>query len=290
MQIVKPRNIISGFHAEPANPEVPELIHLGEQWAPQDYPIPRHTHRVWEFYLQLHGRSVWRDAAGGEYVCKPGAFYSPPPGLPHWLERASEGKHHFYFAAIDVRAIVASRLRSQAAVWNRKTVIHLVRGESCEESFRALIREATSDRPFGADGLRIALDRLVTDVSRLLSGVGAGKGSLLTCHPAVQVARSAIDENPHEPWTLENLSALAGLSPNHLATLFTAELGQSPHRYLLNQRMRRAQDLLKNTTTSITTIAMELGFNSSQHFARVFRQACGKSASAYRKYLPARRK
>ncbi len=282
MEIVKPRNIISGFMAHPAHPEVPELIHLGEQWAPQDYPIPRHTHAVWEFYLQLHGQSVWRDAAGGEYLCKPGAFYTPPPGLPHWLERASEGKHHFYFAAIDVRAIIARRLQSLAQVWNRKTVVHLARGESCEESFRALIREATSERPFRAEGLRLALDRLLLDVSRLLQGSGSNTSTVLAGHPAVDVARRAIDENPHEPWTLQNLSTLAGLSPNHLATLFTTELGQSPHRYLLARRIARAKDLLIHSNASITTIAMDLGFNSSQHFARVFRAAAGRSASAFR--------
>jgi len=280
MTIVKPRTIISGFYAET---DAPELAHLGEQWAPQDYEISRHAHPVWEFYLQLHGHSVWRDANGGRFVCRPGAFYAPPPGLPHWLERASEGKHHFYFAAVDVRKIVASRLQSQAKVWDRRNVVYVARGGGCEESFRALIREATSDRPFRDEGVRVALDRLVLDVSRLLVGSDTQDRSLLAGHPAVDVARRAIDENPQEPWTLDTLGAMTGVSPNHLAALFTAEVGQSPHRYLLARRVNRARDLLKHSDASITTIAIDLGFNSSQHFARVFRATTGKSASAFRR-------
>lgn len=48
-------------------------------------------------------------------------------------------------------------------------------------------------------------------------------------------------------------------------------------------RIRRAEDLLKDRTRSITDIAAELGFASSQHFATRFRQETGKTPRDWRR-------
>ena len=283
MRIVKPRNVISGFHATPTDAAVPELFHLGEQWVPDESDIPRHAHGVWEFYLQLHGWSVWRDARGGEYRCDAGTLYAPPPDLEHWLTRTSRGKHHFVFAGIDVNAVVSARLKSLKPVWQTSEVVFRRRGESCLDSFRKLIREAASDRPFAEAGLRAAIDTLIVDVSRLAASDRPRSRTLLPIHPAIDAVRNALDAHPAEPWQLSELSKLAGLSPSHLVTLFKSTIGISPHQYLLRRRVEMAEDLLRHSDASITTVAYELGFSSSQHFARVFRQFRKKTASSIRR-------
>lgn len=47
-------------------------------------------------------------------------------------------------------------------------------------------------------------------------------------------------------------------------------------------RLRRAKALLAETTASVTEIALELGYSSSPHFARAFRNATGRSPSEFR--------
>lgn len=60
--------------------------------------------------------------------------------------------------------------------------------------------------------------------------------------------------------------------------------------YLNRLRIDRARVGLRNTAASITDIALDCGFCSSQHFARVFRQFTGMTALEYRqKKLPALR-
>jgi AraC family transcriptional regulator len=58
--------------------------------------------------------------------------------------------------------------------------------------------------------------------------------------------------------------------------------GQSPYRYLIDQRVRRAKKLLLGTDQSIARIALEAGFASHSHFADHFRKLTGTTPSRYR--------
>lgn len=283
VRIVKPPKLVSGFVAEAPEPTLPELQFLGEQWAPEDYAISRHSHSVWEFYLQLEGWSVWADARGRSFRCEAGVFFAPPPGLEHWLAQASAGKHYFLFAAIDVMALVHPRWPDVAELWNTDHVVHERRGWACEPAFRALVREATTERPFRAARLRLALESLVLEASRLRAESADGPGrSLLAANPAVESARLALEANPGRPWTVAQLARRVGLSPSHLASCFRQEFGLGPHGYLTRVRIERAKQLLRESDQPVTELAHDLGFHSSQHFARTFRALVGRTASAYR--------
>jgi AraC-like DNA-binding protein len=80
----------------------------------------------------------------------------------------------------------------------------------------------------------------------------------------------------------EVLSAL-GLSYRQVARHFAAEYGVSPKQYQIEARLREAQRLLEGTRQAITSIAFELGYPSSQHFATQFRKATGLTPSAWRR-------
>lgn len=78
--------------------------------------------------------------------------------------------------------------------------------------------------------------------------------------------------------SLEQLAATAGLSPFHFNRLFHRVVGVSPHRYLLDCRLRRARELLvAGSGRSIGEVAAECGFADQAHFGRQFRRAYGVS-------------
>ncbi len=64
---------------------------------------------------------------------------------------------------------------------------------------------------------------------------------------------------------------------------FKEELGITPAEYITLQKMDRAQMLLKTTDDSITDIAYQLGFSSSNYFCSVFKKTLSYSPAAYRK-------
>jgi AraC family transcriptional regulator len=82
---------------------------------------------------------------------------------------------------------------------------------------------------------------------------------------------------------LEQLAALAGLSPFHFARAFKHTTGVPPHRYQLQVRIEKATALLELTDAPVTEIAFDVGYESSQALARLFRREVGVSPSDYRR-------
>lgn len=72
------------------------------------------------------------------------------------------------------------------------------------------------------------------------------------------------------------------MSYRQLSRYFSQTFGQSPKQYQLVAKLTEARKMLAETTLSITTIAMELGFASSQHFATQFKIFANQSPSEYR--------
>lgn len=81
---------------------------------------------------------------------------------------------------------------------------------------------------------------------------------------------------------LADLAALVGISQFHFSHLFKQSIGLPPYQYLLQQRVERAKQLLKQTDRTIVEIAFLCGFNSHSHLSKQFRQVTGITPTAYR--------
>jgi AraC family transcriptional regulator len=91
-----------------------------------------------------------------------------------------------------------------------------------------------------------------------------------------------IEENLTEDIPLSELAGLAGLSEHHFSTAFRQTVGMPPHRYLLGRRIDRAKALLRRRESSITDVALSVGFSSSSHFTTMFRKLTGNTPRAFR--------
>lgn len=84
-----------------------------------------------------------------------------------------------------------------------------------------------------------------------------------------------------EALTLEELAAVAGLSPYHFARTFKRTTGQSPNTYVVGQRLARAAHLLRSTRLTVVHVASEVGYASPRHFALLFRRRFGCSPTVW---------
>lgn len=93
---------------------------------------------------------------------------------------------------------------------------------------------------------------------------------------------NAVLANPEDEHNLEQMSAVAGITPSHFCRVFKKATGISPHQYVMKARLDRAQQMLVQTDLSLAALSEALGFTSQSHFSRAFRAYSGKSPSDYR--------
>ena len=90
-------------------------------------------------------------------------------------------------------------------------------------------------------------------------------------------------KNLSHQWTVEEMAALVGLG----TTTFTEKVknysGFSPLNYLITIRISEATKFLKRNDLSVTDIALDTGFYSSQHFSTTFKKLTGYTPSDFRK-------
>lgn len=92
-----------------------------------------------------------------------------------------------------------------------------------------------------------------------------------------------IAKNIKNDITISTLANFTNLSESHLKAVFRDELGLPPGEYILRKKIEEAKKLLKNTTISITNIAFDLSFSTSQYFATVFKQYTNTTPRNFRK-------
>jgi AraC family transcriptional regulator len=85
--------------------------------------------------------------------------------------------------------------------------------------------------------------------------------------------------------SLQALAKESGYSRVHFVRMFKAATGSSPHKYLLNLKLERVRELLKNPSMSLIDIALDCGFSSHSHMSRLFHKFVGVTPSAYRRGL-----
>jgi AraC-like DNA-binding protein len=98
---------------------------------------------------------------------------------------------------------------------------------------------------------------------------------------AVTRAREFLDENLSEKVTLDNLAAVAELTPFRLLRSFRKAIGLTPHEYQLQARVRRAHARLRRRE-HLADIAADVGFADQAHMTRVFKSIMGATPGQFR--------
>ena len=88
---------------------------------------------------------------------------------------------------------------------------------------------------------------------------------------------------PEKQYDIDTLARQAALSPSHFINPFKAVTGLPPYHFLLTCRIEEAKRRLRVKGLSVTRIAQDLGFCSSQHFSSHFKRATGMTPLAWRK-------
>jgi AraC-like DNA-binding protein len=95
--------------------------------------------------------------------------------------------------------------------------------------------------------------------------------------------REYVDTHLDSRIDLDTLAGAAGLSLYHFARAFKQSEGATPHLFVLQRRLAKAQELLKDHRLSLSEVALSVGFADQSHFARRFRELVGISPGHFRR-------
>jgi AraC-like DNA-binding protein len=264
--------------------QVPMLGVYSYSHARPDLPVHHHT-RGLEFCFLARGNQVF-EVGGRLYPLRGGDLFVTLPDEPHSTGGAPSEPGVLYWLNLRLpspsqRLLDLPRDESDSLV---DSLLHLP-----ERHFRAtrptgsLFSELlklydTPAIPHRRTRLRSTMIRLlleILDASRR-HGVSAGSPRLL------EIIRF-IREHPREDFPLKDLARRVHVSLSHFKRIFKAETGHSPREFILQGKIDAAKRRLRENGDSITEIALDLGFVSSQYFATVFRRLTGTTPTAYRR-------
>jgi AraC family transcriptional regulator len=94
--------------------------------------------------------------------------------------------------------------------------------------------------------------------------------------------KELVDAKMEDDLSLDEMAQSVGLSTAHFARMFRKSTGQTPHQFVLRQRLERAKAMLRAPDARVLDVAVACGFKTQQHFAQVFRDLSGVSPTDYR--------
>ncbi|QHW33763.1 AraC family transcriptional regulator [Paenibacillus rhizovicinus] len=262
----------------------PELEMMGFDRFQEASPLSDHRHdRCFEFVYVENGKLAW-EVDDGHYPTHAGQCFHTKPGEWHragsnyvepssiwWIIMVDPGEMQGWLGFGE-----ADRLRIQAALGALPRIVHAdMRIREQFLKLRGIIEHGTAADLFRARHylLDILLQLIYPPVARQIP---------LDLHEAMLALTEEIEAEPERRWANKELAAKVGVSESHFYRLFQDMHGQSPANYIDRLRMNRACGLLRMPGASVTGVAMDLGYKTSQHFATVFKKYIGVSPTQWR--------
>jgi len=117
----------------------------------------------------------------------------------------------------------------------------------------------------------------------IASAHSQAKGGLATWQ--LRKVLGLIDSDLARSPSLEQLGSAVSVSSRHLCRAFRQSVGVPPHRYMVERRIERAKELMRDPSLRLTDIALSTGFGDASAFSRSFRRFTGLAPRAYRKLV-----
>src|SRR5207248_1739550 len=98
----------------------------------------------------------------------------------------------------------------------------------------------------------------------------------------IRATLALVNRDLGQPLSLADLAKCACLHPTYFNKVFKRAVGMPPMKFLEQQRLRRAQNLLGYSAVSVADVALSVGYQDPYYFSRAFRRLTGVSPSGYR--------
>lgn len=223
-------------------------------------------------FLLLHSEMAFR-LPGGAFQNRPGACILFTPGTSQDYQALKTFKNSYvHFSAPE--DFVESFPLPQNTLFYPKAV------QKIDQQIQAIHQVFLKrDRCYEAELDSLLEQLFVYTVRNLESSPDAQHSSLL--ENTFQEIRLAMVSSCEKPWSIRQLSQMAGMEKSQFYRYYQQFFHISPGNDLIQARIQRAQYLLTNQAAQIQQIAVECGFSEATHFSRQFKRCIGMSPREY---------
>lgn len=223
-------------------------------------------------FLLLHSEMAFR-LPEGAFQNRPGACILYTPGTPQDYQALKTFKNSYvHFSAPE--DFVKSFCLPENTLFYPEAVQEIDR--QIQAIHQAFLRR---DRYCEAE-LDSLLEQLFVRTARSLESFpDENHASLL--EDTFQEIRLAILSSCEKPWTIRQMSQMAGMEKSQFYRYYQQFFHISPGNDLIQARIQRAKYLLTNQAAQIQQIAVECGFSEATHFSRQFKRCTGMSPRQY---------
>lgn len=203
------------------------------------------------------------------------------PGRLSWMILNATGDadgNHIHSPSLD--AVLRTDSPRVRAIIAESPTHHLGQLPAAVRAFDRLSYELPRTEPGRLTAAKASVSLLLVSVVRRLVEPRADSPDR-TPEGVLQVLRD-VGEAPDREWTTSAMAGRAGLGVTAFTDWCRRLTGRSPRWYLLQERLELARRLLRESTRTVTEIALQTGFSSSQHFSTSFKRLYGQTPSEFR--------
>src|SRR5215469_2362875 len=152
----------------------------------------------------------------------------------------------------------------------------------------ALAKAVNAERSAGFPSGRLFLDSIEQAIAAALVDAFEGRNhSARQLRGGLGPARlrritELVHSKMEDELSLLEMAQAVDLSPAYFSRMFRKSTGETPHQFVLRNKIERAKEMLCTPEARVLDVAVACGFKTQQHFARVFRHMCGTSPREYR--------
>jgi AraC family transcriptional regulator len=240
--------------------------------------------------MHLRGRPRGAMCAEGRWI-QPQSFHSGNAGIVDLrLKLVSEYAGPFHFLSYYLTRQALEGVADDMGVPRIGDLRHRPGLGFSDPVIRHLLlslRPAVAAEPEDVSGLyadhvaRAFATHMASEYGEMRSPRAFSRGGLTASQ--ARRAKELLDARLDGAVSLVELAGTCDLSVRHFTRAFRQSTGQSPHRWLTERRLDKAQGLLELTAQPLNEIAMACGFANQSHFTRTFTRATGMSPGAWRR-------
>ena len=249
-----------------------------------------HSHEGFELIFLLEGGTSYQFHEHGLRSLRGGQFLLVPAGTLHrgkqdirmpsvlcgivFEPRRKGGVRNSTFTAADLHRMAKEFAASPPAVrsMNRELKALVTRLADLVRAYRNGDKRGES-KSF----LRATICMLIGEAARLLKTRERADATTIAA-----TAEAFLRTHHADGVQMPELARHLGLSRARMHEVFKTATGLAPNDFLQRHRIEIACEMLAGSQRTVTDVAMETGFSSSQYFSKVFLKYCGMTPSAYR--------